>query len=167
MLLSDSSIRALLESGDVSITPKPELERMQPISVDLLFGDTWAKQIQGDDQMFRWYSQEVIIQPGEFMLGCTRERIVLPRYVAAFVHGKSTLARQGLMVEAAGLVDPGFEGTLTLELKNIGHRPLRLPAGSAACQITLHMTDMAVVRPYGTPGLNSHYQGQEHAEPAR
>ena len=34
------------------------------------------------------------------------------------MEGKSTLARMEILVHTAGFVDPGFEGTLTLEISN-------------------------------------------------
>lgn len=169
MLLSDRTITALLFSGDLKIVPTPEDKQLQPISVDLTLGTSWAKETMdgGWDYPHRFISEYAVIRPGEFLLACTRERVTLAPHIAGMVHGKSTWARRGLMVEAAGLVDPGFDGTITLELKNLSHLPLALTAGDAICQMTLHATDLAVQRPYGSEGLGSHYQGQTRAEPAR
>lgn len=168
MLLSDRTIRALLESGDVRIKPDPVDVQIQPVSVDLRLGFSYVLQgrgYEGPDE--RKTTSFTLIRPGEFLLACTREWVGLPEHIAGLVHGKSSWARKGLMVEAAGLVDPGFEGTITLELKNLGHRPIPLSAGTPICQLTLHAVDVAVLRPYGSVGLNSHYQGQRDAEPAR
>ena len=168
MLLSDRTIRALVDSGEVKVDPMPKDGQFQPISLDLTLGTSYCKLGRIDDEAERRFETSwTLIRPGEFFLAATRERLVLPNHIAGIVHGKSTWARKGLMVEAAGLVDPGFEGTITLELKNMAHRPLSLAAGSAICQITFHATDMGVLRPYGSAGLGSHYQGQERAEPAR
>jgi dCTP deaminase len=169
MLLSDRTINALLFSGDVKIVPRPEEQQFQPISVDLRLGNSWARETAdgGMDTPSRYIESHTVIRPGEFMLACTMERITLIHHIAGLVHGKSTWARRGLMVEAAGLVDPGFDGTITLELKNMSHSPIYLSAGMAICQITFHATDVAVGRPYGSAGLGSHYQGQTRAEPAR
>lgn len=165
MLLSDRTIRELLKAGDVIITPEPADVQLQPISVDLCLGTSFHSFEHGgeQDRQTSW----ILIRPGEFLLATTRERVQLPAHIAAFVHGKSTWARRGLLVEAAGVVDPGFDGTITLEMKNLGPRPLSLYAGKAICQMTLHAVDMAVLRPYGSAGLASHYQGQYNAEPAR
>ena len=162
MLLSDKTIRALLDSGDVRIVPEPMGEHMQPISVDLSLGNSWVK-----DNGPRLRMDHILVAPGEFLLASTHERLTLPNHIAGFVHGKSTWARQGLLVEAAGVVDPGFDGTITLELFNMSAHPVPLSAGFRICQLTLHAVDAAVLRPYGSAGLNSHYQGQTRAEPAR
>lgn len=166
MLLSDKTIRGLIDSGDVKVFPFPEDAQYQPISLDLTLGTSYCRPWRhAPDE--RWISGEAIIRPGEFFLANTSERVELPAHIAGLVHGKSTWARRGLLVEAAGLVDPGFKGTITLELKNIGAQSLLLSAGKAICQMTFHAVDVAVLRPYGSAGLNSHYQGQENAEPAR
>lgn len=165
MLLSDRTVRELLQSGDVCITPAPNDEQIQPVSIDLRLGVSYV--LQGPHHDERTSTSFTLIRPGEFLLANTREHVRLPAHIAGIVHGKSTWARRGLMVEAAGLVDPGFEGTITLELKNLGHRPLPLTAGIPICQMMFFAVDVAVLRPYGSAGLDSHYQGQQDAEPAR
>jgi dCTP deaminase len=168
MLLSDTTVTALLAAQEVVIVPPPEPEQLQPISIDLRLGNSfcWLPEQHGEEHR-RLLRDWVVVQPGEFLLATTVEHLTLPRHIAAFAHGKSTVARRGLMVEAAGLIDPGFQGTVTLELKNLSHLPLRLTAGMLICQVTFHVLDTAVTRPYGSPGLLSHYQGQTSAEPAR
>lgn len=166
MLLSDTTIRSLLASRDVRIIPHPDDTQFQPISIDLRLDNSWSRE-SGEHGWSQTLSDHVTLRAGEFILGATRERVILPAHIAAFVHGKSTWARRGLVVEAAGLVDPGFNGTITLEMKNVSGRPLVLTAGQPICQITFQAVDMAVLRPYGSYGLNSHYQGQDRAEPAR
>lgn len=167
MLLSDRTIRQLLKSGDVRLSPEPGDEAFQPISVDLALGTSYYRPLPNGKNPERTIASWTRIRPGEFLLGCTREAVTLPSHIAAFVHGKSSWARRGLMVEAAGVVDPGFEGTITLEMKNLGPTPISLTAGVAICQMTFYAIDAAVLRPYGSTGLNSHYQGQQNAEPAR
>lgn len=168
MLLSDRTIRQLIESGEVKVDPTPKDQQYQPISLDLTLGMSFCRMGRlREDEPDHLVTSWTTIRSGEFLLGVTEQRLVLPAHIAGIVHGKSTWARRGLMVEAAGLVDPGFEGTITLELKNLSHRTLTLSAGSPVCQITFHATDVAVLRPYGSAGLGSHYQSQERAEPAR
>lgn len=168
MILSDRTILYLMKEEEIKVTPTPSDVQVQPVSLDLLLATSFCRLPANDyDQHRRIVSSSTVIRPGEFMLGSTIERVTLPHHLAGVVHGKSTWARRGLLVEAAGLVDPGFSGTITLELKNMSSRPLTLRAGVPICQISFHVTDMRVMRPYGTPGLDSHYQGQERAEPAR
>lgn len=167
-MLSDRTFLPMIQDDTIRVVPAPGAAQIQPVSLDLLLGTSFTRLPRNQwDSHHMVISSENEVRPGEFLLACTAERIRLPAHVAGLVCGKSTWARRGLMVEAAGLVDPGFDGTITLELKNLSHLPIPLTAGEPICQIAFYMTDAAVLRPYGTPGLNSHYQGQTRAEPAR
>lgn len=167
-MLSDTTIMSLLMAGDISIVPAPNPENIQPVSVDLLLGNSFCMLPRNQfDEHHQCIANRFTVNPGMFVLASTLERVKLPAHIAATVHGKSTWARRGLMVEAAGLVDPGFDGTITLELKNLSHLPILLSAGDRICQMSFHAIDTSVLRPYGSTGLGSHYQGQTKAEPAR
>ncbi|GAA4685681.1 hypothetical protein GCM10023215_21170 [Pseudonocardia yuanmonensis] len=85
----------------------------------------------------------------------------LPADVAARLEGKSTLGRLGLLVHVtAGLIDPGFDGHITLEVTNVGELVIMLEPGMRIGQLTFERTSSRCLRPYGHPGLGSHYQGQ-------
>lgn len=107
------------------------------------------------------YLDSVYLCPGEFALGSTRESVNVPNDLVGFVHGKSSWARKGLLVHVtAGLLDPGFRGNITLELKNVGHESLNLEAGMRIAQLTFQQLTSPAMHPYGSPGLDSHYQDQ-------
>ena len=68
--------------------------------------------------------ESFVIHPGEFCLGRTLEWVELPDDIVARIEGKSSLGRLGLIVHAtAGFCDPGWKGTLTLELNNLTRVP--------------------------------------------
>ena len=80
----------------------------------------------------------------------------------------SSLGRLGLIVHAtAGFCDPGWKGTLTLELNNLTRVPIRLYAGLPIAQLSFMTLDAPALRPYGSEGLGSHYQGQVAATESR
>jgi dCTP deaminase len=56
----------------------------------------------------------------------------------AYVTGKSSLGRLGLVIAAATQIDPGFKGSLTLELANVGTVPIRLYPGLCVAQLIFH-----------------------------
>jgi len=66
------------------------------------------------------------LEKGEFVLGITLEKIVLPidkgpPYLAARIEGKSSRSRCGLLVHfTAPTVHAGWNGPLTLEIINLG-----------------------------------------------
>lgn len=102
-----------------------------------------------------------VLAPGGFALGATLERVTVSDKVAAKVEGKSSLGRLGLQVHlTAGWIDPGFTGYITLELFNAAPYPMRLWPGMKIAQLAVMGLNTPARRPYGTGGLNSHYQNQ-------
>jgi deoxycytidine triphosphate deaminase len=80
----------------------------------------------------------------------------------------SSLGRLGLIVHAtAGFVDPGFKGTLTLEITNLTRVPIILWPGKPIAQLSFMTLDRPAQRPYGHPDLGSHYHGQVEATESR
>ncbi len=155
MLLSDGTIMGLLAKGDIAITPMPKGVQIQPCSIDLRLGMSF-RPLEGPGVL----SDRYLLRPGEFVLACTAERVTVGASFVGQVHGRSTWARRGLQIHAAGLIDPGFSGDITLELVNMGPLPLPLLAGKRICQITFERLDWPAARPYGHQELQSHYQHQ-------
>ncbi len=80
----------------------------------------------------------------------------------------SSLGRLGLIVHAtAGFCDPGWKGTLTLELANLTRVPIRLYHKLPIAQLSFMTLDAPAERPYGHAELGSHYQGQVDATASR
>jgi deoxycytidine triphosphate deaminase len=80
----------------------------------------------------------------------------------------SSLGRLGLIVHAtAGFVDPGFRGSLTLEITNFNSVPIVLRPGLPIAQLSFMALDRPAQRPYGHPELGSHYHGQTEATESR
>ncbi|MHA1296290.1 MAG: dCTP deaminase [Promethearchaeota archaeon] len=73
------------------------------------------------------YGESFTLHPGEFIIGNTFEYISLPKNIIAFLHGRSTWGRLGLIVHAtAGVIQSNFQGVLTFELTNLGSIPIQL-----------------------------------------
>jgi dCTP deaminase len=180
-VLSDGTIRRLVEAGEIVIEPwDPAL--VQPASVDLRLGDSFRvfenHKVTAIDlrEPPTNLTKEVAIaggdpfaiHPGEFVLGRTLEHVRIPDDVVARIEGKSSLGRLGLIVHAtAGFVDPGFEGTLTLEITNLTRVPIKLYAGLLIAQLSFMALDAPAEHPYGSAALGSHYQGQVAATESR
>jgi dCTP deaminase len=180
-VLSDGTIRRLVEEGRIRIDPW-DAGMVQPASVDLRLGPSFrvfhnfrvesidlaepptnlTEHVQvGSDESF-------VIHPGEFVLGRTEEWVELPDDLVARIEGKSSLGRLGLIVHAtAGFVDPGFKGTLTLEITNLTRVPIVLWPGKPIAQLSFMTLDRPAERPYGHPDLGSHYVGQVDATESR
>ncbi len=179
--LSDGTIRRLIEEERIVINPY-DPGQVQPSSYDLRLGDSFRvfnnHRISAIDlrEMPDNLTEEVVIEgdepfvihPGEFCLGRTLEWVELPADIVARIEGKSSLGRLGLIVHAtAGFCDPGWRGTLTLELNNLTRVPIKLYPGLLIAQLSFMTLDRAAERPYGSSELGSHYQGQVAATESR
>ena len=173
-VLADRDIRAELEAGRVRIDPYDPAD-LQPSSVDLhldarfrvfrnnryAFIDPRAAQPDLTELLAIKGDEPFILHPGEFVLGQTVEWVELPDNLVARLEGKSSLGRLGLLIHStAGYVDPGWKGTLTLELSNVANLPIALYAGMRIGQISFFRMSSPVERPYGSAALGSKYQGQ-------
>ena len=76
-------------------------------------------------------------QEGRFALASTIEEFDMPPDLVGIVHDKSTWARQGLSVFNT-IIEPGWEGFLTLELDYKRDGLLCIPAGSGIAQVIFH-----------------------------
>ena len=91
----------------------------------------------------------------------TFERVALPDDLVARLEGKSSLGRLGLLIHStAGYVDPGWEGTLTLELSNVANLPIMLYDGMKIGQISFQRLSSPVEVGYGDARIGSKYRGQ-------
>ena len=118
--LIDRRIRELCIAKQM-ITPFSE-QAVQPCSYDVHLGENLEiEDAYGFHRVdFSQYSQDypLWITPGQFLLGQTVEYVRLPDNVEAHLHLVSSRAREGLQHAVSGLVDCGWNGVLTLELKN-------------------------------------------------
>ncbi|MGO9008620.1 MAG: dCTP deaminase domain-containing protein [Bryobacteraceae bacterium] len=86
------------------------------------------------------FDQDFILHPGELVLGATLEYIVLPKDLMAYIIGRSSWGRLGLVIATATVIQPGYKGCPTLELENTGNIPLQIFPGSPIpiAQLSLH-----------------------------
>ena len=182
MILSDRSIREVIEEGRLVVDPF-EPANIQPSSIDL--------RIDRFFRVFRNHTQRVIdvkenqenltelvevtdeddpfiLHPGEFVLASTLERVGVPDDLVGRVDGKSSLGRLGLLTHAtAGFIDPGFNGHITLELSNVATLPITIYSGMKVAQISFERMTTPAEHPYGSQGRGSKYQGQRGPTPSR
>jgi dCTP deaminase len=181
MVLSDRTIRRLLDEGRIGIEPYAE-ELLQPSSVDVRV-DRLFRVFRNSRYPFIDVKQEMeeltelvevgadeafILHPGEFVLGSTLERITLPDDLVARLEGKSSLGRLGLLIHStAGFIDPGWDGHVTLELSNVANLPITIYYGMKIGQLSFVQLSEPAEHPYGSGGLGSKYQGQAGPTPSR
>lgn len=88
-----------------------------------------------------------------FTLASAIEEFTMPDNLVGIVHDKSTWARRGLSVFNT-VIEPGWNGFLTLELTYHGQEELIIPAGSGIAQVVFHETACRAQ-------YNGKYQDQE------
>lgn len=91
--------------------------------------------------------QGIRLLPDKFILASAIEEFHFPDDILGVVHDKSSLARRGLSVFNT-VIEPGWSGFLTLELRNQGDDIINLPAGSPIAQIIFHRLEAPTVLPY-------------------
>lgn len=152
MILPDHELRAWAETH---VTPyDPEL--INPASIDLRVGHDFID--LHNNSLF--HSNEFWMHPGSAYLATTLEYITMPSDCAGTVYLKSSMARKGLDHALAGWVDPGFTGTLTLELHS--HRPFLLISDQPIIQLVLKRCASPPEK-----GYCGRYQGQRGPTEAR
>jgi dCTP deaminase len=181
VVLSDRTIARLLDEGQIVIDPYDE-SLLQPSSVDVRVDRFFrvfhnarypyidVKEPQDDltELVEIGEEQPFILHPGEFVLGSTLERIILPDDLVARLEGKSSLGRLGLLIHStAGFIDPGWDGHVTLELSNVANLPITIYHAMKIGQISFVQLSEPAERPYGAGELGSKYQGQMGPTPSR
>ena len=117
-VLSDEEILEHLENGKVKLEPF-EPSSINPAGYDL--------------RAFR----NVVLKPKDYQLVATLETVELGLDVTAYLHIRSSLAREGVIGSFA-VVDPGFRGQLTLNFHNVSEKEVKLRKGERIVQIVFH-----------------------------
>lgn len=153
MILSDGTIEEYIEEGRIVVEPEPREEQIQPSSLDLRIGPELYD--LNNDQHYE-FNEEVRLSPNQPYLGHTIDRISLPNDISARVYGRSSVGRRGVLVHfTAGLIDPGFDGEVTLELYNFRNTHQRFRVGERVAQVEFRMLDEE------SSGYDGSYQGQK------
>jgi dCTP deaminase len=186
MILSDKDIREVIQSGRVKIgaPDKKYLDNIGPSSLDLRCGSHFKLYEHtkfplldpANPKTFENCSRSIeiknpntpfIVQPNDFILGVTLETITLPNDLVARVEGRSSLGRLGIIVHStAGFVDPGFSGTITLEITNINRMPVALYPGMRVCQLAFETLTSPAKIDYSQKATQK-YQDQIFPEESR
>ncbi len=192
MILSDRDIKRSLLTGRVKVElpqtvdldiPSDLQQYIHASSMDLHLGNVFKlyehskfavidpkrpETFQGHMRMITVKKGEAyLVQPGEFVLGVTAEIVTVPDDLVVRVEGRSSLGRLGIIVHStAGFVDPGFSGTITLEISNLNRMPIALYPGMRICQIAFEQMSSPAETPYHSKP-HSKYQGQILPEESR
>jgi dCTP deaminase len=195
MILSQPEIRAAVESGEIRFDPPLQEKQWGEASVDLRLGLKFTKLKLDPSFIFSMakgigslsgtglYHEETfeikdkfdkrrtyVLDPGEFILALTHEHIWMPRNLIAMVEGRSTYARVGLsMHQTAPWIQPGWDGHITLEIRNGGPFRIELtPLDDMPCQLTFFQltSELKEDEAYGGRATDM-FQSQDSALPRK
>lgn len=183
MILSDRDIRRALASGRIKIDPAPDLAaQLGSVSVDFRLGRTFMvfehsrhsfidpRQPQSIGDAMRTIEvaedEPFIMQPGDFALASTIETLTLPDDLLGRLEGRSSIARLGITVHStAAVFEPGWVGTATMELSNLGRMAVALYPGMRICAFSFEEVSSAVAVPYAAK-KHAKYAGQATPKPS-
>lgn len=195
MILSQPEIRTAVEKGEIRFDPPLEERQWGEASVDLRLGLKFTKLKPADGATFSmargigviaqsglWvektleekddfgHRETVKLESNDFILALTHERVWIPRHLIALVEGRSTYARVGLsMHQTAPWIQPGWNGQITLEIRNSGPLKIELiPLEDMPCQLTFFQltSELPETKAYGSRASDA-FQNQSSALPKK
>jgi len=92
-------------------------------------------------------SESIQIPPNSFALARSREYFKIPRDIIAICFGKSTYARNGVVVNVTPF-EPEWEGYATIAISNTGPLPARIYANEGIAQLLFLQADDICARSY-------------------
>jgi dCTP deaminase len=164
-LLCDREIAELILNRSLRIVPLVDLDQqLGSTSLDIRLGTSfevylpaYRRAVDAGDAIVSPYEsgpidldflEYIILLPGQIVLAHSFEYVKLPDTIAGDLEGRSSYARLGLQVHlTAGMIDPGFEGVITLELVNNGPNPIKLSPGVRIAQLRMKRV-LTPARPY-------------------
>jgi dCTP deaminase len=176
MMLADVDILKAINAGEIMIDPF-DPDTLGPCSIDLKLDSMFRVYAPGnpvdirsddvidkDTKIVDTGEEPFLILPGQFILGQTQERIKLSPLYAGLLEGRSSVARLGIIVHTAGLVNPGTgtktPGKLTLEIFCENLSPVLLYPGMRIVQIMFVPLSSRAERAYDAR-RGSRYVGQD------
>ena len=190
MILSDATIKTMINylvdvSKSENTTSADVWNQVNPNSIDLTIGAVYKRPVRSEKAWIYGFRNEaeaekysnecwmtrvaksgfILLEPGAVILGVTREYVQMPDNVCGQIFTKSTLGRMFINHLMAGVVDAGFHGRLTLELKNEGMHSVKIPVGARVCQMVLTNLDRTTEIPYHAKV--NRYNGAETVECAK
>jgi dCTP deaminase len=178
MILSDRDIRTALTKKRIRVTPALDLtSQLGSCSIDLRLGkhfrvfnhskiafiDPNNPKLVSDmmTEVTLKTDEPFILQPGDFVLATTVERIQLPDDLIGRLEGRSSLGRLGIVVHStASIFDPGWNGVVVMELGNLGRMPVALYPNMRICSMTFEELSSPALVPY-TAKKTAKYVGQK------
>nr|AIA16510.1 UvrD/REP helicase N-terminal domain protein [uncultured bacterium] len=157
-IITRDEILQRVKDGNLVFSPGLDIFQVQAHAVDLRLGFTfllpksWKMTREGRRAMLidplRDHGPEYFdvieleqgqtfdLLPGEYVLVSTFETIKVPNDLMAVLYPRSSVNRKGLSVDLTGIIDSGYQGPLTLPIRNnTRSQVIQLHPGERICQV--------------------------------
>ncbi|MFM2357602.1 MAG: hypothetical protein RJA61_339 [Candidatus Parcubacteria bacterium] len=157
-IITKKQILERIQSGSITFSPNLDTFQLQAHAVDLRLGFTflipkrWHMTIKGREALnmdhfskekAAYYDvieleqgQHFELLPGEYVSVNTLESVKIPDDLMAILYPRSSTNRKGLSVDLTGIVDSGYEGQLTVPIRNnTSSQIIKLYPGERFCQL--------------------------------
>ena len=160
-LINNKNIQELFAKNELVITPILSRDQIGQASIDLRLGNIFKVSRQTRegfidiskdniekffDTSYRDFGEDFILYPNQLVLANTFEFIKLPNNIMSNIYTRSSINRLG--VKISSIAQPGYSGTLTLELINRSDSPVKLKCGMRIIQLVLFDVGNEGVLPY-------------------
>lgn len=152
MILTKKEIAELIKKKEIHISPFKK-ENIGPASIDLTLADEFrifpsskkiilTEKTSAESLTILKKQKQITLEPGEFILARTQEKISLPNNICALLSGRSRFARLGLLIDVtAFFIHPGVSNHQVFEIKNISPHEITLTKGLKIAQLILVRTN--------------------------
>lgn len=164
MILTRTEILKEINSKKLKITPFKN-SNIGPASVFLTLSDdfwffpkshsiTLSETTNAESFAVHKKLKSITLQPGDFVLGKTIEKIQMPEDLFGMLSGRSRFARVGLTIDiTAFFVQPGVNNHQVFEIKNFSKHLITIKPG-------LRMAQLAFIRTEGKSKYQGKYKNQ-------
>jgi len=170
-VITKKQILDRVAKGELGFTPGLDSFQLQEHAVDLRLGFTflipkiWHVTERGRESLDITHfdktnaqyfevveleeSQYFDLLPQEYILVSTLESIKMPNDIMAVIYPRSSTNRKGLSLDLTGIIDAGYEGRLTLPVRNnTRSQVVRLYPGERLCQLVFEtLSEPVIPRP--------------------
>lgn len=168
--LPDWAIKEYIKKKLIKVDPLPEdwESCIDEVTIDFHLGDTLRvftnaglntidtrftskEEIENMMQTIKLKpGQPFILTENDFVIATTKERLTLPDDMVGHLHGKSSLARLGIVVHStAARFDPGWDGHPVLEFGTfLKGKKIVIYEGNPICAFSFEKMSAKVTRPH-------------------
>lgn len=160
-LLSSQSIRGLCKHAPPLVYPWEET-RIKGSSYDLSLGNEYylydrkAKPKKIENMINELVgTQELVIPSREICIVITKEKVSIPKDIAARVSLMTDVILKGVVITEQPPIDPGYDGKIYILLHNLSNKDVHLKCEDPILTIEFYQLDKMSDKPYDgrLPGL--------------